>query len=97
MAKYRKIKVDTGYCGCDETYYYAFPDSMSDLDIAVVVDELAYENALECKDYCVCDDYDNEEAADDYFEEAMCLSEIEELTQEEWDEYPYKKHIYEQN
>ena len=95
MAKYRKIKVDTGYCGCDETYYYSFPDSMSELDIAEVVDGLAYENALECKDYCLCDD--DEDAAIDYFEEAMSLSEVEELTQEEWDAYPYKKHTYEQN
>lgn len=92
MAKYRRIKVETGYCGCDEEYYYEFPDDMSDMEIYEFADDLAYENALNDKDYCLCEDDDISE--EDYFEQAMSLTDIEELTKEEWDAYPYEKYTY---
>lgn len=85
--KYIKFMVDAGYCGCQEEYYEEVPDDIIEMEILKKLDNYAREWADECIDDCLTEeDQENEDTVEFYYETAMCLSNYEFISKEEYDE-----------
>ena len=83
--KYVKFVFSNGYWGCEEEYYYAFDNSITDETLSFLFeDHLNSYSFLEPDDrFCDCDD---ETAIEDYYNEVKEDSYWEEVSKEEWEE-----------
>lgn len=84
--KYVKFSYSNGYAGCEEDYFCAFDDSISDEELQNVFEDFlnGYYNFSEPDDrFCDCDD---ETAIEDYYNEVKEDSYWTEVSKEEWEE-----------
>ena len=80
IGRFYHVKLDTGYCGCDEDLYIRFPIDWTEKQIYSAIDDMAYEHAYDCKDCCLNEGDDEQ----DYFDEAMGATCAEPITAYEW-------------
>lgn len=83
--KYVKFVFSNGYCGCDEEYYYAFDNSITDEALSFIFeDHLNSYSFLDPDDrFCDCD---NDAEVADYCIGVEEHSYWEKISKEEWEE-----------